>query len=95
MLKSYKFNIKEENAEYLKKCTKEGFIQFYEKYIMNEPKLLNIEYVCNEHWKDNEIKLKEKNKEHNTIIFDKVSDFHDCNSLYPGFNNTYYREINS
>ena len=95
VLKSYKFNIKEENAEYLKKCTKEGFIQFYEKYIMNEPKLLNIEYVCNEHWKDNEIKLKEKNKEHNIIIFDKVSDFHDCNSLYPGFNNTYYREINS
>ena len=95
VLNRYRFNKKEQNAEYLKKCTKEGFIQFYQKYIINEPKILNIEYVCNEHWKDNEIKLKEKNKECNTIIFDKVSDFHDCNSLYPCFSNSYYRKLNS
>ena len=99
-IERFKFNVKEENAEYLKKCTKEGLIKFYEKYLINEGKVLDVEYVCGEHWEENENKLKEENKYqeyniHKRIIFDKISDFHDCNSLYPCISNSYYREYNS
>ena len=94
----FKFNVKEENAEYLKKCTKEGLINFYSKYLINEPKILNIEYVCDKHWEDNEKKLKEENKDFDSsnkkVIFDKISDFQNCNSLYPCMANEYYRKIN-
>ena len=99
ILERFKFNIKEENAEYLKKCTKEGLINFYEKYMINESRVLNTEYVCDKHWESNEKELKEENKEcdknNKKIILDKISDFHDCNSLYPSVNNSYYRKINS
>ena len=43
--------------KYLKKCTKEGLIKFYEKYLINEGKVLDVEYVCGEHWEENENKL--------------------------------------
>ena len=50
-LMRYKFNLKEENAEYLKKCTKEGFIQFYKKYMENDIKMSKVEYICDNHIK--------------------------------------------
>ena len=97
--KRLKFNEKEENVEWLKKCTKEGFIKFYEKYMINDIKKLDVEYVCEKHWDDNEIKLKEDIKDCENIkkrlVFDKISDFHDCNTLYPCIANKFYREINA
>ena len=96
----YKFNIKEENAEYLKKCNKEGFVAFYEKYFLNEAKILDVQYVCDKHWEDNEKKLKENKNyfsgnNNKRIIIDKIHDFHNCNSFHPCFDNIYYRKINS
>ena len=38
----FKFNRKEENAKWLKKCNKEGFIKFYKKYCIDEVKKLII-----------------------------------------------------
>jgi len=99
-IERFKFNVKEENAEYLKKCNKEGFINFYEKYFMNEAKILDVQYVCEKHWEDNEKKLKENKNyfggnNNKRIIIDKIEDFHDCNWLYPCCDNNYYRKINS
>ena len=56
----FKFNIKEEYVEFLKKCNKEGFIQFFEKHIVNEPKKLDVEYVCETHNEENEKKIMEQ-----------------------------------
>ena len=96
-LKRFEFDIKEKNAEFLKKCNKEGFIKFFEKYFVNEVKILDVEYVCQAHNEENEKKILEKcddtvgNKKR--IGFDKISDFHACNSLYPSCSNSYYREL--
>ena len=93
-----KFNIKEENAENLKKCTKEGFINFYEEKITKNMKRLDIEYVCEKHWEENEQKLKEEISDCESIkkrvVFDKISDFQDCNGFYPSINSVFYREFN-
>ena len=93
-----KFNIKEENVESLKKCNKEGFIKFFEKYFINEPKKLDVEYVCEGHYEENEKKILEPiNDNHNIkkrINFDKISDFHNCNMLYPCTSSSYYRKLN-
>jgi insulysin len=99
-IERFKFNVKEENAEYLKKCNKEGFINFYEKYFMNEAKILDVQYVSEKHWEDNEKKLKENKNyfggnNNKRIIIDKIDDFHECNCLYPCCDNNYYRKINS
>ena len=59
-LERFKFNIKEENAELLQKCTKEGFIKFYEKYFINEIRKLDIEYVCEAHNEENEKNIAEE-----------------------------------
>ena len=92
-----KFNIKEENAEVLKKCNKEGFIKFFEKYFINEPRKLDVEYVCEAHYEENEKKIKEQFTDNanikKRIHFEKISDFHDCNMLYPSVSSSYYREL--
>ena len=97
VLGKFKFNIKEENEEYLKKCNKEGLIKFFKKYFINEMKKLDIEYVCMNHMEENENKIKEEIKENSNIkkrvAFDKISDFQACNSLYPCEYNKYYREL--
>ena len=96
-LEKFKFNIKKENEEFLKKCNKEGFIKFFEKYFVNEVKKLDIEYVCEAHFEENEKKIKEQcNDSPNIkkrISFEKISDFHSCNALYPCVSNSYYREL--
>ena len=98
VLNRFKFNIREENAEYLKKCTKEGFINFFEKYVKQNMRRFDIEYVCEKHWEENEKKLKEKITDCEFItkrlIFDNISDFKHCNRLYPCFNNIKTRELN-
>ena len=98
-LKRFKFNIKEENVEYLKKCTKEGFIHFYEEYFEKNLKKLDVEYVCEKHWEENEKKLKEQINDcefiKKRIAFDKISDFQDCNNLYPGIHAKFYKDVNA
>ena len=98
VLNRFKFNIREENAEYLKKCTKEGFINFFEKYVKQNMRRFDIEYVCEKHWEENEKKLKEKITDcefiKKRLIFDNISDFQNCNRLYPCFNNIKTRELN-
>ena len=92
-----KFNINELHAEYLKKCTKEGLIKFYEKYFCNEMKILNVEYVCESHFNENEKKIKEQCNDvpciEKRIYFEKISEFQGCNSLYPSTTNKFFREI--
>ena len=96
-LKLDSLGIKEEDAEFLKKCTKEGFIQFFEKYFVKEVKKLDVEYVCEGHMEENEKKIKEECKDDDNInkriSFDKISEFQYCNRLYPSVF-SYYRELN-
>ena len=99
-LERFKFNIKEENAEYLKLCTKEGFIKFYEKYFINEIRKLDVEYVSQGHNEENEKKIGEKiiidddsAYIKKRIAFEKISDFHDCNRLYPSVSSSYRNEL--
>ena len=98
-LEKYKFNIKEENVEFLKKCNKEGLIQFFEKYFVNEVKKLDVEYVCEAHYEENEKKIGEQCNDNpnikKRINFEKISDFQSCNALYPCVASSYYREINN
>ena len=97
-LKSFKFNIKEEDAECLNKCTKQGFIDFFMENVKKNSKKLDVEYVCESHWEENEKKLKEKitdcDEIKKRVVFDKVSDFQDCNRLYPCVNSALYRDFN-
>ena len=94
-----KFNINEESAEFLRKCTKEGFIKFYEKYFVNEVRKLDVEYVCEAHMEENEKKIKEKSTNHpnirKRISYDKMSDFQYCNSLYPYIYSSNLNELNN
>ena len=93
----YKFNIKEENVEFLKKCNKEGFIKFFEKYFVNELKKLDIEYVSEPHIEENEKKIMEQCDDtasiKKRISFDKISDFQACNSLYPCIFSSHYNKL--
>ena len=96
-IKRFKFNIREENAEFIKKCTKEGFIRFFENFKKNLKKL-DVEYVCQKHWEENEKILKEEINDCESIkkrvAFDKLSDFQDCNSLYPSPYSNFYNDVN-
>ena len=98
-LERFKFNIKEENAELLQKCTKEGFIKFYEKYFINEIRKLDIEYVCEAHNEENEKNIAEEVVEDRSanikkrIAFDNIYDFYGCNTLYPCVAVCYNKEL--
>ena len=98
-LKRFKFNIREENAEFIKKCTKEGFIHFFEENFKKNMKKLDVEYVCEKHWEENERQLKEEIKDCESIkkriVLDKISDFQDCNRLYPSTHSAFYKEVNA
>ena len=93
----YRFNIKEENAECLKKCNKEGFIKFFEKYFINEIKKLDVEYVCEAQNEENEKIMKEQINDNpnikKRIAFENISDFHACNPLFPNPSSSFYREL--
>ena len=98
-MKRFKFNIREENAEFIKKCTKEGFIHFFEENFKKNMKKLDVEYVCEKHWEENERQLKEEIKDCESIkkriVLDKISDFQDCNRLYPSTHSAFYKEVNA
>ena len=97
-MKRFKFNIREENVDFIKKCTKEGFIHFFEENFKKNLKKLDVEYVCEKHWEENEKKLKEEIKDYESvkkrIVFDKISDFQDCNGLYPSVHSDFYKDVN-
>ena len=62
-------------------------------------KKLDIEYVSQKHWEENEEKLKEEIMDSEyikqRIVIDKISDFQDYNSLYPNLYSTFYKNVNS
>ena len=96
----YKFDIKEKNCEILKNCTKTEFIEFYEKYLINEPCVLDSEFLCEAHYEENEKMMKEKKilddeKFEKRVICDEIEDFRACNELFPIYDNALYLSLNS
>ena len=97
---TYKFDKKEKNVEILEKCTKEEFIKFYEKYLINEVCILDCEFVCEAHYEENEklmkeTKISEDEKIIKRVICDNIDDFKDCNSLFPIYNNPLFMSLNN
>ena len=96
----YKFDIKEKNCEILKNCTKTEFIEFYEKYLINEPCVLDSEFLCEAHYEENEKMMKENKilgdeKFEKRVICDEIEDFRACNELFPIYDNALYLSLNS
>ena len=68
-------------------------------------KMLKVEYICDNHWDENEKIIKEsKDKSNNNeksekifkiVDLDNIYDLKNCNMLYPCANNPFYRKINS
>ena len=89
---TYKFDYNERAKEYLEQCTKEELIKFYEKYFINEVAIVDSEFLCEEHYEQNEKDLKEKKilDDENIkkrIVCDNLEDFIACNSLGVVYNN--------
>jgi secreted Zn-dependent insulinase-like peptidase len=96
---TYKFDKKEKNVEILEKCTKEEFIKFYEKYLINEVSILDCEFVCEAHYEENEklmkeTKISEDENIKKRVICDTIDDFKACNSLFPIYNNPLLMSLN-
>jgi len=97
---TYKFDKKEKNVKILEKCTKEEFIKFYEKYLINEICILDCEFVCEAHYEENEKLMKETeiSEDENIkkrVICDTIDDFKACNSLFPIYNNPLFMSLNN
>ena len=93
---TYDFDKDERKKENLKKCNKEGFIKFFEKYFINEVAISDCEYLCDAHYEQNEKDLKEPkiSEEGNIkkrIICDSIEDFQACNELGFVCNNPVFR----
>ena len=91
---TYEFDKKEKNIEILKNCKKEKVIEFFDKYFVNEPKILDCEYVCDSHYEENEkvmkeTKIDEEEKIDKRIIVDEIEDFKLSNMLYPDYLNSH------
>ena len=89
---TYKFDYNERAKENLEQCTKEELIKFYEKYFINEVAIVDSEFLCEEHYEQNEKDLKEKKilDDENIkkrIVCDNLEDFIACNSLGVVYNN--------
>ena len=89
---TYKFDYNERAKENLEQCTKEELIKFYEKYFINEVAIVDSEFLCEEHYEQNEKDLKEKKilEDENIkkrIVCDNLEDFIACNSLGVVYNN--------
>ena len=95
---TYVFDRKEKNCEILNNCTKEEFIQFYEKYFINEVSILDSEFLCEQHYEENEKNMKEAKIDNENIqkrvICDDIDDFKACNRLFPIYNNSLYMSLN-
>ena len=93
---TYDFDKDERKKENLKKCNKEGFIKFFERYFIDEVAILDCEYLCDAHYEQNEKDLKEPkiSEEGNIkkrIICDSIEDFQACNELGFVCNNPVFR----
>ena len=89
---TYEFDKIEKSKENLKKCNKEGFIKFFEKYFIDEVAILDCEYLCDAHYEQNEKDLKESKISEEghikkRIICDSIGDFQACNELGVVYNN--------
>ena len=83
---TYLFDRIDKSIDHLKKCNKEELIQFYEKYCIKDVTILDSEFLCEEHYEQNEKDLKEtKILEGENIIkriiCDNLDDFKACNCL--------------
>ena len=95
----YIFDRKEKNCEILKNSTKEDLIKFYEKYFINEVSILDSEFLCPQHYEENNKKMKEAKILENEkiikrVICDDIDDFKACNTLFPIYNNALFMSIN-
>ena len=89
---TYNFDRVEKIIENLNKCNKEEFIKFFEKYFINEVAILDIEYLSEEHYEQNEKDLKEAKilegeNIKKRVYFDNIEDFKAFNCLGVVFNN--------
>ena len=97
---TYKFDFNERAKENLEQCTKEGLIKFYEKYFINEVAIVDSEFVCEEHYEQNEKDLKENKilegeNIKKRIVCDNLEDFIACNTLGVIYNNPLFLANNN
>ena len=97
---TYKFDYRERAKEYLEQCNKEEFIKLYEKYFINEVAIVDSEFVCDEHYEQNEKDLQEnKNLQSENIkkriVCDTLEDFTSCNILGVVYNNPLFMANNN
>ena len=96
---TYDFDIKEKGKENLDKCNKDEFIKFYEKYFINEVAIVDSEYLCDDHYEQNEKDIKETKilegeNIKKRIACDTLEDFKACNSLGVVYNNPVFMANN-
>ena len=97
---TYKFDYRERAKEYLEQCNKEEFIKIYEKYFINEVAIVDSEFVCEDHYEQNEKDLQEnKNLQSENIkkriVCDSLEDFTACNILGVVYNNPLFMANNN
>ena len=97
---TYKFDYRERAKEYLEQCNKEEFIKIYEKYFINEVAIVDSEFVCDEHYEQNEKDLQENKNLQNEnikkrIVCDTLEDFTSCNILGVVYNNPLFMANNN
>ena len=97
---TYKFDYRERAKEYLEQCNKEEFIKLYEKYFINEVAIVDSEFVCEDHYEQNEKDLQEnKNLQSENIkkriVCDSLEDFTACNILGVVYNNPLFMANNN
>ena len=97
---TYKFDRKEKNKENLDKCNREEFVKFFEKYFINEVAIVDSEFLCDDHYEQNEKDLKETKilegeNIKKRIVCDTLEDYRACNSLGVIYNNPLFMANNN
>ena len=97
---TYKFDRKEKNKENLDKCNREEFVKFFEKYFINEVAIVDSEFLCDNHYEQNEKDLKETKilegeNIKKRIVCDTLEDYRACNSLGVIYNNPLFMANNN
>jgi len=97
---TYDFDIKEKGKENLDKCNKDEFIKFYEKYFINEVAIVDSEYLCDDHYEQNEkdlkeIKILEGENIKKRIVCDTIEDYKACNALGVIYSNPLFMDNNN
>ena len=96
---TYKFDRNEVAKKNLNECNKEEFVKFYEKYFINEVAIVDSEYLCDDHYEQNEKDIKETKilegeNIKKRIACDTLEDFKACNSLGVVYNNPVFMANN-